>query len=284
MSKIIVITGPTGVGKTDLSIKLAKALNGEVINADSMQVYREMDIGTNKIKDSEKCDVVHHLFDIKSLDEDYNVADYQRDGRLIIDDILKRDKTVIIVGGTGLYINALLYDYKFPEENSNQDVTLSIDEMIKELVQNNIDVDIDNPRRVKRYYQRYLHGSNDQPVSKLLYDAYFIGLTMDRDVLYERINNRVDRMIEKGLINEVKALYEKYPTSRALHTAIGYKEVINYLNSELELDEMTQLIKKHTRNYVKRQYTWFNNKMDLTWYKVNDLNIRKLIDDIKTTD
>ena len=239
MSKVIVITGPTAVGKTELSIKLAKILNGEIINADSMQIYKGMNIGTNKIKENEKCGIVHHLFDIKELDEDYNVYDYQRDGRALIEDITERGKVPVLVGGSGLYLNALLYDYSFRDKNS---------------------------------------GNN-----KLLFDVVFIGLTMERALLYNRINLRVHQMIDDGLIEEVKTLYEKYPTSRALNTAIGYKEVISYLNEELDLEETTELIKQHTRNFAKRQYTWFNNKLPITWFDVTDAELtEKVCNKIKT--
>jgi len=281
MSKVIVITGPTGVGKTDLSIKLAKKLNAEIINADSMQIFKEMNIGTNKITEIERDGIIHHLIDIKELDDEYSVYDYQREGRLLIEDIIGRGKTVILVGGSGLYLSALLYDYEFNEE-SKEEITISKEEMLKVLEENDISIDKDNFRRIERAYQRYVHNA---PLSKkgdnLLYDVNFIGLTMERASLYERINTRVHKMIEKGLIEEVKALYKEYPHSKPLNTAIGYKEIISYLNEEISLDEAIKLIQKNTRNYAKRQYTWFNNKMNITWYDVNDLDLKQLINDIK---
>jgi len=276
MSKIIVITGPTGVGKTDLSIKLAKEIDAEIINADSMQVYQGMDVGTNKVTKSEMDGVVHHLLDIKTVDEDYSVAEYQRDGRDLIKDILGRDKMVIIVGGTGLYINALLYDYKFEDEQDTEVVTK--EEMIQFLEENEIEVDKSNLRRIERAYTRFINDNVTKNGDKLLFDAIFFGVTTKRDDLYNRINSRVDEMIEEGLIEEVKALYNKYPKARSLNTAIGYKEVISYLNDEIDLNECKELIKKNTRNYAKRQYTWFNNKMDLTWLDKDEaLNIIDII-------
>ena len=267
---IIAIVGPTGVGKTKLSIELAKKYNGEIINADSTQVYKEINIGTAKIKDLEG--IKHHLLNIKTLDEEYTVYEFQKDARLIIDDILKRNKNVIIAGGSGLYISALLYNYKFNKENkkiANEDI--SFDEMYKKLKEENINVDKNNRQRIERLYNKHI--INNEPVnleqSKLLYSAHIIGLTTNRDNLYERINNRVDEMLQEGLIEEVKHLYNLYPNSKQLKTTIGYKEIINYLDQNISLDYAIDKIKQNSRNYAKRQYTWFNNKMNVIWFETN---------------
>ena len=236
MSKIIVIVGPTGVGKTKLSIALAKEFNGEIINGDSMQIYKGLDIGTAKIKETEKAGIPHHLFDIKDVNEHYSVFDYQQDGRTKIDEIKAQNKVPIIVGGTGLYIKALLYDYRF--------------------------------------------GVNNTLGDNLLYDCIFIGLTMPRDELYQIINNRVDKMIADGLIDEVASLYKQNIRSKAIKTGIGYKELYQYFDNIITLEEAINLIKKHSRNYAKRQYTWFNNKMKIKWFNVDLNNFDKTVKEI----
>lgn len=268
---IIVIVGPTGVGKTKLSLNLAKKYNGEIINADSTQVYKEMNIGTAKIKNQEG--IVHHLIDTKNLNEEYTIYDFQKEGRIILDDILKRGKIPIIVGGSGLYISALLYDYKFHEENDNYEVNFSDEEMYQELLKLGIDIDKNNKQRLQRKYIK--HVINKEPVeqsAKLLYDVKMIGLTTDRDTLYEQINKRVDEMIKEGLIEEVTVLFKKYSESKQIKTAIGYKEFIPFFNGECSLEETINKIKQNSRNYAKRQYTWFNNKMDVKWFETDLIN------------
>ena len=214
MKKIIVITGPTGVGKTKLSIELAKHFDGEVINADSMQIYKDLNIGTAKISDEEKEGIEHHLFDIKEVDEDYSVYDYQRDGREILDNF-SEDKTPIIVGGTGLYIKALLYDYEFYNNEEKYDLShLTNKELLDEIKKynSNVDIHINNRKRLERRLNIYLNNQSetDKSGDKLLYDVIFIGLTTDRKKLYDIINKRVDKMISDGLIDEVKAIYQRY--------------------------------------------------------------------------
>ena len=207
MNKIIVILGPTGVGKTKMSIALAKKLDGEIINADSMQIYKGLNIGTSKIKEEEKEGIPHHLFDIKEVDEDYSIYNYQKDGRKVIDDIFKKGKTPIIVGGTGLYIKALLYDYNLNyEENNNNYDEVSTEELYSKLLELDKDIVIDknNRRRLIRainYYKENGKSINSNKTNKLLYDVNFIGLTCNRDYLYDIINRRVDRMLNDGLIN-----------------------------------------------------------------------------------
>ena len=284
MKKIIVITGPTGVGKTKLSIELAKHFDGEVINADSMQVYKDLNIGTAKISDEEKEGIEHHLFDIKEVDEDYSVYDYQRDGREILDNF-SEDKTPIIVGGTGRYIKALLYDYEFYNNEEKYDLShLTNKELLDEIKKynSNVDIHINNRKRLERRLNIYLNNQSetDKSGDKLLYDVIFIGLTTDRKKLYDIINKRVDKMISDGLIDEVKAIYQKDIRSKAMMTGIGYKELYKYFDDEISLEEAIDLIKKNSRHYAKRQYTWFNNQMNITWFDVNFNNFDRTVEEV----
>ena len=277
MNKVIVIVGPTGVGKTRLSIELAKKLDGEIINADSTQVYKGMDIATAKVTEEEKEGIVHHLLDIKEITENYTVYDYQKDCRRIIDDILKRGKTPILVGGTGLYIKATLYNYQFEEEETVYiDYSNFTDE---ELYQKLLQVDPDtyihknNRKRVERALNYYeVHGktlSSKEKNNQLLYPSVFIGLTTDRETLYQRINQRVDIMVRTGLIEESKNIYDSNIRTKAVLTPIGYKELFDYFENKKSLDECLEQIKQNSRRYAKRQYTWFNNQMDINWFDVN---------------
>lgn len=270
---VIVVTGPTATGKSELGIYLAKKLNGEIINCDSTQIYKGMDICTNKIKDKEG--IVHHLFDEKELTEDYTVFDFQRDSRMLIDDILKRGKTPILVGGTGLYIKACLYDYKFEDKLNEEYLGKSNDELYDMLleVDPNSDIHKNNRKRVVSALNYYK--ANNKPYSEkeknneLLYDTIFIGLTTDRDILYDRINKRVDKMIDEGLIDEAYNLYKSGVRSKAVMTPIGPKELFDYFDGSISLEETVEIIKSKSRKYAKRQYTWFNNQMNLKWFNTN---------------
>lgn len=284
MNKIIVITGPTGVGKTKLSISLAKKLNAEIINADSMQIYKDLNIGTAKITEKEKENIPHHLFDLKNIDEDYSVYDYQIDARKKIEEI--KNKNIIFVGGTGLYIKSALYDYKFSKEQKKVDYEdLSTEELYQELLKLDPSTTIDknNRRRLVRaitYYQ-----TNNKPIStnktnELLYDTIFIGLTTNRDKLYNIINKRVDTMISNGLIEEAKYFYDKKIYTKPLTSGIGYKELYKYFSNEITLEEAIELIKKNSRHYAKRQYTFFNNQMDIKWFNVDFDNFDNTIDEV----
>ena len=231
---IYVITGPTGVGKTKLSIMLAKKLNGIILNADSMQVYKELNIGTAKRKEEEKENVPHYLFDIKSIKEDFNAYLYQQMGRALLEKY--HDKNIIITGGTGLYIKALLYDYTFDKkENKN----------------------------------------------KKLYNFKLIGLTKDRNKLYEIIDKRVDKMLEEGLIKEAKALYNQNIKTRVVKTAIGYKELYDYFDNKITKEEAIDKIKQNSRHYAKRQYTFFNNQFDdIIWYNTDEISFEEIVEKI----
>ncbi len=273
---VICIVGPTGVGKTKLSVELAKKLNGEIINADSTQVYKGLDVATAKITEKEKEGIPHHLFDIKTIEEDYTVYDYQKDARKVIDDILKRGKTPILVGGTGLYIKACLYDYKFNEELNKKDYSsLSLDELYQQLlkIDPNTNIHHNNRKRIERaldyYYSNNETLSSKEKTNKLLYDTYFIGLTCDRDILYNRINKRVDMMVDNGLLEEAKKIYDTNIRTKAVLTPIGYKELFKYFDGEITLDESLDIIKQNSRRYAKRQYTWNNHQIPVKWFNVN---------------
>lgn len=283
MSRVIVITGPTAVGKTKLSIELAKKLNGEIINADAMQVYKGLNIGTAKVTEKEKENIPHHLFDIKEVEEEYSIYNYQKDCRKVIDDILRRNKTPILVGGTGLYIKAALYDYKLSEEKTNNTYdNLKTEEIYKELLKLDKDINIDknNRRRLIRalnYYKENNTSISNNKTNKLLYDTIFIGLTTDREILYKKINQRVDNMIENGLLEEVKYYYDKNIKAKPLINGIGYKELYNYFDGLCSKEEAVEKIKQNSRHYAKRQYTFLNHQLNVVWFETDYNNFNNTI-------
>jgi len=280
---IIVITGPTGVGKTKLSVELAKKVNGEIINADSMQVYKGLDIGTAKIKKSEKEDIPHYLFDICDVDRNYTIYDYQKDARKVINEIESRGKTPILVGGSGLYIKAALYDYEFIEENFHSEFEeMSNEEILNEIRKDHeTDIHVNNRKRLVRELNKIKNGTkNSNKKNDKVYDFKLIGLTTDRDNLYKIIDNRVDKMIDEGLLNEVKELHDSNIRTKAIMTGIGYKELYKYFDGEISLDDAINLIKKNSRNFAKRQYTFYNHQMDVTWFDVNFKDFNKTVDEV----
>ena len=283
---VIVILGPTCVGKTKLSIELAKKLNGEVINADSTQVYKGMDVATAKVTDKEKENIMHHLFDIKNIDEDYTVYDYQKDARTKIDEILKKGKTPILVGGTGLYIKAALYNYEFKDEISYDYSNYTDEELYQKLltVDPKTEVHKNNRKRVERaltYYQNYHEPMSEKEESNtLLYDTIFIGLTTDRENLYQKINNRVDKMVSSGLLEEAASIYNSNIRTKAVMTPIGYKELFPYFEKEKELNECLEEIKKNSRHYAKRQYTFFNHQLPVTWFDVDYVMFDNTVEEV----
>lgn len=284
MKNIIVIAGPTGVGKTKLSVELAKRINAEIINADSMQVYKRLNIGTAKITENEKENIPHHLFDIVNPKDMYTVFDYQIDGRNKIKEILNRGKRVIIVGGTGLYIKALLYNYEFKKEDKTYDFNnMTNEELFSKIQEYNPDISIhiNNRKRLERYLTKLLNNNIDSNNgNEKVYDFSIIGLTTERENLYNIINSRVDKMIDSGLIEEVKSLYDDNIRSKAINTGIGYKELYLYFDGKITYDEAIDLIKKNSRRYAKRQYTFFNNKLDVNWFKTNYEDFSKTIEDV----
>ena len=275
---IISVVGPTGVGKTKMSVELAKKYNAIIINCDAMQVYKNLNIGTAKIKEEEKEGIPHFLFDIKEVEDNYTVYDYQKDIRKVLED--NKDKNIIIVGGTGLYLKAALYDYRFEEETENNNYDGYTNEELYELCKKK-DASISiHPNNRKRLV-RFLNKSDIKPVEpKKIYNHIIIGLTTDRDTLYERINKRVDIMLDEGLIDEVKYFYDKGIRSKAINTGIGYKELYRYFDNEISKEEAIDLIKKGSRHYAKRQYTFFNNQLDVNWFNVDFNNFNNTVNEV----
>lgn len=275
MKDIIVIVGPTGIGKTKLSIELAKKLDAEIINGDSVSIYKRLNIGSAKPTKEEQSGIPHHLIDIKDVDEDYTVFDYQKDVRKKIEEITSRGKQIIIVGGTGLYIKAALYDYKFTEGTTyNEYNDLSNEEILSKIKEYKVEKfpELNNRKRLVRLLNKL---ENNEEITnnkdKLLYNIKVIGLTTDRETLYKRINKRVDIMMENGLLDEINSLKEDYKNSRILNSGIGYKEFYDYLYSNKSLETVIEEIKKNSRHFAKRQYTFFNHQFNTNWFNV-DLN------------
>jgi len=282
---ILAIVGPTGVGKTKLSIELAKRYQAIIVNADAMQVYQGMNIGTAKITDAEKEGIPHFLFDFVPVTANYTVFDYQRDLR----SILKKyeDRNIILVGGTGLYLKAGLYDYRFvvEEKKINTYDGVTNEELyqlaLKKDAQMNIHVN--NRKRLIRFLNREV---KEIVEPTLLYPTIFIGLTTDRDRLYQIINERVIKMMEQGLLLEVKGFYDQNIRAKSLMTAIGYKELYDYFDGNCSLEEAITAIQTNSRHYAKRQYTWFRNQLPVNWFSVNyehfEQTIREVIQFLET--
>lgn len=297
MDKVIIVVGPTGVGKTKMGVALAKYFDGEVISGDSMQIYRTMDIGTAKVTKQEMDGVVHHLIDIKDPSESFSVKEFQDIVRKKIKTITANNKVPIIVGGTGLYIKAALFDYQFSDSQvehqeyvekyqdfSNDQLyryLLEIDELsAKELHPNNRQRVL---RAIAIYESTGIKKSETLASQKheLIYDAKFIGLTLPRDILYQRINQRVDEMMAQGLLAEIDQLMKKgYSSDLQSMKAIGYKEWFAYYQGIQSLEETIELIKKHSRNYAKRQYTWFNNQVPVEWFDVDLANFDNTVKNV----
>lgn len=295
--KVIAIVGPTAVGKTSLSIELAKQFNGEIISGDSMQVYRGLDIGTAKVTAEEMEGIPHHLIDVRDVDENYSAADFQKAARKAIQEISDRGKLPIIVGGTGLYIQSLLWDYKlgnegeleddslrakyeaFAEENGNLALWEKLqltDPLAAEKIHCNNRKKMIRALEVFELTGHSILEPKEQP--KELYDSFLIGLNTDRSILYQRINQRVDLMVEQGLLAEAKNL-AKNPTVQAAQ-GIGYKEFFPYLSGGSSLEAALEEVKLHSRRYAKRQLTWFRNRMSVRWYDL--IQQPEKIDEIKT--
>lgn len=289
---VVAIMGPTAVGKTKLSIELAKRFNGEIISGDSMQVYKGLDIGTAKIKQAEMQGIPHHMLDIREPDEDFSAADFKELVQQYIAEITARGKLPIIVGGSGLYIQAALYDYNFSDRKRDPLLTKEMEEIVElegimPLYQRLEQIDPEqakkihpnNHRRVIRALEIYettgmtMSEYEKNQVMESPYNPILLGLEMPRALLYERINDRVDQMIEKGLKTEVKKVYDEGYASCQSMKAIGYKEWISYFKGEQSLEGTVELLKRNSRRYAKRQYTWFKNKMDVTWYSVTPSTI-----------
>lgn len=287
--KVIVIVGPTASGKTALSIELAKKLNGEIISADSMQIYKKMTIGTAKPTEEEMQGIQHHMIDIIEPNEDFNVAKYKKMAEDKIEDILSRGKQPIIAGGTGLYVDTLVNGIEFFDIENDFDYRKTLEE---ETAKNGVDwlfdklkevdpeaannIEKNNVRRVIRALEIYkVTGKTKTQLDKesikgSKYDYIIFGMLWDREELYERINLRVDIMLENGLVDEVKQLLEKDGFSKTALQGLGYKEVVEYLESNISYEEMVEKIKMETRRYAKRQMTWFNRNKNIIWLDAKD--------------
>ncbi|OIK11093.1 tRNA (adenosine(37)-N6)-dimethylallyltransferase MiaA [Bacillus sp. MUM 116] len=287
--KLLVIIGPTAVGKTKLSIELAKRFDGEIISGDSMQIYHGMDIGTAKIRPDEMEGIPHHLIDIREPDESFSVAEFQQLVRDKINEIAEKGKLPIIVGGTGLYIQSVIYDYHFSDAAADEKFRMELEKKAKsegaealhqELVRidsaSAVQIHPNNVRRVIRALEIYhctgktMSEVQSEQQPNLLYDTALLGLTMDREKLYERINQRVDLMMAEGLLTEVKELHYKGLRDCQSIQAIGYKEVYDYLDEKISLEQAVENLKQNSRRYAKRQLTWFRNKMSVQWFDVTD--------------
>lgn len=290
MKKVIVITGPTAVGKTKLSIEIAKRLQTDIINGDAYQIYQKMNIGTAKPTDDEKQGVIHHYMDLLDSSKTYSIAEFQKGVRECIDDLTSKNKVPLIVGGSGLYIDSVIKNYQFLEEKRSNEQSkydsLTNEELHQVLA--NLDPDKaseihpNNRKRVLRAIELISSNVDNTSRSKkneLVYDALIIFLNDNRESLYDRINKRVDKMLADGLIEEVKNIgINNY--SMTSKVAIGYKEVIQYLNNEIDYNEMVELIKKNSRHYAKRQFTWFKNQDNCQVVNINLEDFNKTIDEV----
>lgn len=273
MKKVIVIAGVTGSGKTSLSIDLAKKYQGEIINADSVSIYKDLNIGSAKISKEDQAGIPHHLLDVLEIEESYSVADFQKDARMLVDEIIERGNVPIIVGGTGLYINAVIYDYHFKEKKlkeidtnlSNQELKDMLDKLDPESSKK---VHINNRKRLIRSVQmaktfgKTKSEINNSNKDKKYYNAEVFFLQGEREKIYSRINNRVDRMFKEGLVQEVSELYKKKPKIFAYKSlnSIGYREFEDYFLGNISLEECKDLVKRNTRRLAKRQITWFKHQ------------------------
>src|SRR5699024_2194537 len=301
---VVAILGPTAVGKTKLSIEVAKAFNGEIISGDSMQIYKSMDIGTAKIKEEEKQGIPHYMIDIKKPDESFTVAEFKSSVEHHIREISKRKNLPILVGGSGFYVQSVLYDFNFANVNRNKNLTNQYE---KEINQYGIEPMYNRMSQIDHEQAKKIHPNNHRRVIRALeiyettgltmsdyqkrqtkespYNIIFIGLEMERALLYDRINARVEKMMKDGLLEEVRGLVVNQSLKHAESMqAIGYKEFIPYFEGEYSLDRAIELLKRNSRRYAKRQYTWFKNKLNIPWYNVMPNSIeetfRKILGDL----
>lgn len=302
--KVIVIGGPTASGKTGLSIELAKTISGEIISADSMQIYKDMDIGTAKVTEEEKQGIAHYMIDIVSPDERYSVAEFKKEAEEKIEEILKNNKIPIIVGGTGLYINSLIYNINYPQIKFDEEYREKLEKRVEQeglekLYEEAEQIDSraikniskNDKKRILRileiYHQTGKTKTELEEISRMIppkYDYKVFAIDYNREKLYERINLRVDKMIEEGLIEEVKNIKEKYNKFPTAMQGLGYKEVVKYLEGEYSKEEMIEKIKMESRRYAKRQLTWFKGIKDIKWIQAKDgvpNNIKIILEEIK---
>lgn len=274
-TKLIVVAGPTAVGKTALGIELAQRFNGEIISGDSQQVYRQLNIGTAKATPQEQAAAVHHLIDVRDVDESYSAYDFVNEAQIAITDIVNRGKLPIIVGGTGLYLQSILEGYHLGGQVDQEQVLayrseleqLSDLELFEQIDSLGIEIKEINRRRSIRALE--LHRFSDNPENtETTFDPFIIGLDDERSLIYDRINTRVDKMVELGLLEEAKWLYDNYPEVQSAR-GIGYKELFPYFSGEQTLDEALEKLKQNTRRFAKRQLTWFRNRMRVKFYQIS---------------
>ncbi|HHU92582.1 MAG TPA: tRNA (adenosine(37)-N6)-dimethylallyltransferase MiaA [Halanaerobiaceae bacterium] len=290
---LLIITGPTAVGKTELSLKIAEKVRGEIISADSMQIYRFMDIGTAKASAEDRARIKHHMIDIINPDEKYSVAQYQKEVDRLIREISAKGSLPILVGGTGLYIRAVVQGFLFPEMEVNYQLRAELNEIARKhgsayLHQKLAEIDPDQARKIHpndlrriirgiEIYKEtghnmtyYLEKQKNAPPR---YNTLKIGLIRDREELYSRINARVDQMIEEGLVEEINNIIKDgYKMSATALQGLGYKEIIGYLKNEYSLEEAKEILKRNTRHYAKKQITWFKAEKDIHWFNLTGLN------------
>ena len=295
MENLIIITGPTGIGKTELSLELAKKYKGEIISCDSMQIYKKLNIGTAKI-DLTETSIPHYMIDIVEPSDNFTVADFKNSAKKIITDINKRGGVPFLVGGTGLYINSLVYNLDFTETEPDYEYR---EKLINLLEKEGSEFLYKKLKKNDKSMAEKIHQNNGQRIIRALeilksgnkkgdnfreenkdYNLIYLGLNMDRAKLYEKINQRVDKMVDLGLVDEVKNLLDEGldKNSQSLK-AIGYKEVISYLDGEIDFDEMVDLIKKNSRHYAKRQLTWFRRDDRIKWF---DRESDRILSDIES--
>ncbi len=296
MKQIVIICGPTAVGKTAVSIKLAQKLNTDIISSDSMQIYRGMDVGTAKIRKEEMQGIKHHMIDIVEPCNEYSVSDYSMDALKIIEDLFSNDKVPLIVGGTGLYINSLIYKMDFNSSKKNEEIRSKyrnifeekgIDFLYNMLVSKNSKIastiEKNNVKRVIRALEILDNSGEIKAFEEVkIFQNYKVNmyvLKMDREILYKNINKRVDSMITKGLVEEVEELMKKGLTSENQSMkAIGYRQILSYLEGDISKEDAIELIKRDSRRYAKRQYTWFKRYDFSKWIDVENMNIDKIVD------
>ncbi|AGC90738.1 tRNA (adenosine(37)-N6)-dimethylallyltransferase MiaA [Staphylococcus warneri] len=299
---LVVIVGPTASGKTELSIELAKRCNGEIISGDSMQVYKQMDIGTAKVIKEEMDGIPHHMIDILNPDDTFSAYDFKQRAEKCINDIIQRGKTPIVAGGTGLYIQSLLYNYQFEDETVSEEKMKEVKSKLNELANlnnnelheylNSFDpesadnIHSNNRKRVLRAIEYYLKTKKLLSYRKKVqqftenYDTLLVGIEMSRETLYKKINKRVDIMLSHGLFNEVQHLVEQgYESSQSMQ-AIGYKELIPVVKGNMDLQSAIDKLKQNSRKYAKRQLTWFKNKMNVHWLDRENMSLQMMLDEI----
>ncbi|WP_332371261.1 tRNA (adenosine(37)-N6)-dimethylallyltransferase MiaA [Lactococcus cremoris] len=273
-NKVLVVVGPTAVGKTALGIDLAIKMNGEIISGDSQQVYQGLDIGTAKVTKAEQALAVHHLIDVRKWTENFSVHDFVMEANRLIKEIIERGNVPIIVGGTGLYIQSLIEGYHLGGQKNHQAMmelretlsALTDEELFEKVLKLNPNFPELNRRRAIRFLELQTFGSTDEN-SGSDYNFLLIGLNAERKVLYERINQRVEQMMSEGLLAKARTLFEKAPDAQAAK-GIGYKEFFPYFSGEISLEDAVELVKRNSRRYAKRQLTWFRNRMEVEFEDV----------------